>query len=102
MLSQVTLTSPKNGAWNTVLLPAPLTLSGGQCYWLALLTPNGAGTVAFRDVAQGDGQFVGSQSNQQTQLTGLPAMWSAGKSWTTVQWSAYAASVDPGTLVTAQ
>jgi len=99
LLGQVTIPNAKAGAWNVALLPSALTLNGSQRYWIAILGASNA--VTFRDVAQGDGRFIGSQNNQQGRLGVLPTTWSAGRKWQTVELSAYAASVDPATLAAA-
>ena len=52
LLTQGTITAPKGGAWNTVTVPAA-SVTAGTTYWIALLGPAGAGTLAFRDKGSG-------------------------------------------------
>jgi hypothetical protein len=84
LLAQATIASPTNGAWNSVTIPA-VSITQGTHYWIAVLGPSGAGTVAFRDKASGGG----SQSSSQSNLTTLPATWSSGISWSSSSMSAY-------------
>jgi hypothetical protein len=86
LLTQATITSPVKGAWNTVSVPAASVTSGAK-YWLALLGPASSGTVQFRDVATGGRAQVSAQTN----LTTLPASWSAGSTYANSPLSAYAA-----------
>ncbi len=85
LLTQGTVTSPTKGAWNTVVVP-PVGITAGSAYWIAVLSPLGSGTIAFRDRASGGG----SQSSSQNSLTALPATWSPGTKWSTSSMSAYA------------
>ena len=43
LLTQATITSPVNGAWNRVTAPA-VTITAGSAYWLVILGPSGHGT----------------------------------------------------------
>jgi Domain of unknown function (DUF4082) len=47
LLTQGQLAHPAAG-WNTVTVPA-VNVTGGTVYWIAVLAPSGAGTLAFRD-----------------------------------------------------
>ena len=58
----------------------------GQTYWIAVLSPNGAGTVKFRSVNSGGPAQVSAQTN----LAGLPATWSGGATYDNAPMSAYA------------
>ena len=85
LLTQATLTNPTNGAWNSVAVPTAAVTSGTK-YWLAVLGPAGGGTARFRDVSVGGKAQTSSQSN----LSTLPATWSAGTTYTMSPMSAYA------------
>ena len=85
LLTQGTISAPAAGAWNSVSVGAA-SVTAGRKYWIAVLSPVGSGTVAFRDKAVGGP----TQSNAQTGLTALPATWSPGHPWTNAPASAYA------------
>jgi hypothetical protein len=85
LLAQGTITAPVKGAWNAATI-APVGITAGTQYWIAVLSPNGAGTLQFRDVNSG-GRSVGSA---QTNLTTLPATWTAGQLFANAPMSAYA------------
>jgi Malectin domain/Domain of unknown function (DUF1929)/Bacterial Ig-like domain/Bacterial Ig domain len=87
LLSSGTLTLPKGGAWNNVTLPAT-TLTAGQTYWLALLSPVGSGTVKFRDRCCGGGGAM--EASAQANLTALPTTWSRGSTFADGPFSFYA------------
>ncbi len=76
LLTQVVISAPVAGAWNTVNI-SPVTLVSGQAYWLTILGPVGAGTVRFRDVA-GGGR---SETSASSALSSLPPTWSTGTSY---------------------
>ena len=63
---QCTVTSPVAHAWNTCLITNGPTVTAGTVYWVAILTPVGAGTVRFRN-EQG-GIAHASSSNTLTSL----------------------------------
>ncbi len=101
LLAQGQLTHPVSG-WNTVAVP-PTNVSGGSVYWIAVLGPAGAGTLAFKDSGS-----IRSEESSQTNLTTLPATWKTGKVWASSPVSAYASaaaspqpilSVSPSSLV---
>ena len=52
LLTQGTITAPTRGAWSTVTVPAA-SVTAGTTYWIAMLAPTGAGTLAFRDKGVG-------------------------------------------------
>lgn len=86
LLAQGTLATPKVSAWNDVPLTSGAGLSTGTKYWIAVLSPSGAGTVRFRDrKASG-----ASESSLATTLASLPTAWSTGHSYTDAFLSAYA------------
>jgi hypothetical protein len=78
--------APVGGAWNAVAVP-PAAVVAGRTYWLALLSPEGAGTVRYRSVPAGGPAVVSAQ----TTLAALPAAWTAGASYPNSPMSAYAA-----------
>jgi Ca2+-binding RTX toxin-like protein len=75
LLTQGTLNAPTKGAWNSVTVPTA-SLTSGTVYWIALLSPAGSGTLAFRDRCCGGGSA--SETTQQTNLTTLAATWTTG------------------------
>ena len=95
LLTQGTITAPKGGAWNTVTVPAA-SVTAGTTYWIALLGPAGAGTLAFRDKGSGGSPC---ETSSQGSLAALPATWSAGTSYRDGPASAYASSSSSTTPV---
>lgn len=93
LLTQGTISSPTAG-WNTVTVSGA-TVTAGTPYWITLLAPSGAGTVVFRDAASGSLSENSSQSN----LTALPATWSAGAQWANSPISAYASVTATGPVL---
>ena len=87
------ITTPANGTWNAVSVPA-VNLTSGTQYWLAILTPFGSGTVQFRDVA-GSGS---SETSSLANLAALPTLWVTGQTWTTGSASAFVANVSNASL----
>ncbi|NUR75650.1 MAG: hypothetical protein HOQ28_05085 [Thermoleophilia bacterium] len=66
------------GDWNTVHVPKT-ALTPGATYWIAILTPDGGGTLRFRDrCCRGGGTSLTAMSLE-THLTVLPATWSTGR-----------------------
>jgi hypothetical protein len=51
LLSEGTNSAPAKGAWNGVAL-SPADVTSGRSYWIALLSPLGAGVLQFSDVAR--------------------------------------------------
>jgi hypothetical protein len=96
LIAQGTRTSPAAGAWNDV------TVSGGQLtsgtsYWIAVMSPTGAGTLRFRD--RGPAGGGAAETSASTSLTTLPATWARGTVYKDGPLSAYAASADGAALV---
>jgi len=87
LLAQATIASPVAGTWNTVTI-APFAVAAGTKYWLAVLTPVGGGTVQIRDAASGGKTQVSAQSD----LSALPASWTAGATYANSPMSAYVSS----------
>jgi hypothetical protein len=85
LLAQATITSPVAGAWNTVSIPAVSVTAGGQ-YWIAVLGPTNAGVVRFRDAPSGGK----AQTSAQSDLSLLPATWTAGATYYNSPMSAFA------------
>lgn len=93
LLTQGTISAPTAG-WNTVPVSGA-TVTAGTAYWITLLSPSGAGTIVFRDAATGSLSENSSQSN----LTTLPATWSAGTKWANSPISAYASVTTTGPVL---
>jgi chitodextrinase len=74
LIGQGTLGAVVDGAWNTVAVPAA-AITSGKTYWIALLSPNGAGTLAFRDNCCSG---TASETSKSSSLTTLPATWRSG------------------------
>jgi PKD repeat protein len=68
-----TLSSPKAGSWNTVLLPTT-SVTAGTKYWIAILSTSGM--LKFRDKVGSIAQP--SETSKSTSLTSLPSTWSTG------------------------
>ena len=90
LLTSGSLTAPTAGAWNDVPVPSS-SVTAGTGYWLAFLAPSGAGTVRFRDRCCGKGTTK-TEVSAQTTLSGLPATWTSGKTYTDGPISAYASA----------
>jgi len=88
LLTKGTLINPVRGAWNSVAVPA-VEIQEGEVYWIAVLGPVDAGTLRFRDVWSGGK----CQTSLQTDLTTLPADWTAGMDYTNSPLSAYVEEV---------
>jgi hypothetical protein len=87
LLASGTITAPKAAAWNTVNI-SNVAVTSGTKYWIAILSPTGAGKVQFRDKASGGARTVASS---QSNLTVLPATWTTGAAYANSPMSAYAA-----------
>lgn len=74
LLTQATVTGATAGSWNEVSLPSGVAVTAGQRYWIAVLSPNGGGTVRLRGVRLGGA----AQISLQHTLTALPTRWQAG------------------------
>ncbi len=83
LLTSGSLSSPKAHAWNTASV-APVELTSGTTYWLAVL--GRGGTLRYRDRADGPCQ---AETNAQTGLAALPGTWTVGTSYSTCPISAY-------------
>jgi hypothetical protein len=90
LMTQGTITNPTKAAWNKVTVTNANVTSGTK-YWIAAVSPAGSGTLRFRDVATGGPASASTQTN----LTALPATWSAGGNYANSPMSAYAAQ-NPG------
>lgn len=87
LLTQGSMVLPVAGAWNSVSVPAAQVVAGRK-YWIAVLAPAGSGTLQFRDLPNGSGGK--NQTSAQTNLTTLPATWSAGTTYWNAPMSAFA------------
>lgn len=77
LLAQGTLAAPAKAAWNTVTLNSQPQVTAGTVYWITILSPTGAGTVAFRDVLGGGA----SETSAQATLSALPTTWTTGTTY---------------------
>ena len=64
--------SPVKGAWNNLAIPGA-QITSGATYWIAILSPNGSGTLQFRIGSGG-----ASETSSSSSLTSLPTSWSTG------------------------
>lgn len=85
LLTEGTISSPVAGAWNTVTIPTT-TVSADTPYWIAVLGPNGTGTLAYRDTTNG----TKAEASSQTTLSDLPTSWTVGAVSSIAPLSAYA------------
>ena len=85
LLAQGSLSGPVKGGWNAVALSSQPQVTAGTVYWITILSPAGAGTVAYRDVLGGGV----SETSAQSTLTALPAGWSTGTVYRDGPLSAY-------------
>jgi hypothetical protein len=92
LLAQGSLASPTAGAWNEVTV-GPTAVTAGTTYWLALLGPNGSGTLRFRDRCCRGG--TAAETSSQTSLASLPPTWTTGSRYSDGPASAYAAGTVP-------
>ena len=76
------MTTPRVGAWNTLLV-ASVGVTSGATYWLAILGKGGA--LYFRDRSSG---ACASQNSASSSLTNLPSTWTGGRHWDTCPISA--------------
>src|SRR5579862_1825046 len=83
LLGQGTITSPAKGAWDDVPI-AGASVTAGATYWIAVLSPAGAGTLQFRDKSGG-----ASETSSSSSLSALPATWTTGTRYTDGPLSAY-------------
>ena len=83
------LSRPKSGAWNTVVVH-PTTIQGGKLYWLAVL--GSGGPIRFREPR---GTGCPSPSSGQRNLPSPPRFWTAGAPSNRCPISAYAVAVRP-------
>ena len=49
LLASGVIGSPTNGAWNSAPLNRAVTLDAGKSYWIAILSPEGNGTIEYLD-----------------------------------------------------
>jgi galactose oxidase-like protein/Big-like domain-containing protein len=88
LLSTGTLNAPAAGLWNTVNMTAA-SLTTGTTYWIALLSPVGAGQVKFRDRTGVSSSNPKTEASSSKTLTALPATWASGAVYTDGPFSAY-------------
>ena len=71
LLTSSTSTTVTSGSWNTIPV-AGIDVVAGNRYWIALLTPPGAGVIKMRNLATGGG---GTVTTKQSDLSNMPASW---------------------------
>jgi hypothetical protein len=76
LMTQGAINAPVKGTWNTLAI-APVAITSGRSYWLAILAPAGAGIVKFRDAA-GGGR---SETSSSGLLSALPTAWTSGTTY---------------------
>src|SRR5205823_3046236 len=84
------------GTWNQVSVPAASVVAGTK-YWLAVLSPAGAGVLRFRDTPPSAGK---TQTSASSALSALPATWVAGTTFANAPMSAYAVSLSTAPTLT--
>ncbi|NTW03286.1 MAG: DUF4082 domain-containing protein, partial [Oscillochloris sp.] len=84
LLTQGTITSPTAKAWNSVTVPG-VTVTAGQQYWIAVMSPLQSGRAYFRNVTAGSA----AQTSALTTLSALPTTWQVGRSYSNSPLSAY-------------
>jgi IPT/TIG domain-containing protein/centrosomal CEP192-like protein/uncharacterized protein DUF4082 len=83
LLASASIATTTAGKWNSVTLAAPVNVTAGVKYWLALLGVSG-NMVRFRD----DGTACNS-SGSATGLKALPATWTSAATWQSCPASVY-------------
>jgi hypothetical protein len=86
LLSSGSVAATAAGKWNSMTLAAPLKVTAGVRYWIALLGVSG-NTVHFRDVRFQ--QTTCTSPGSQTGLKALPAAWITTASWSSCPGSVY-------------
>jgi uncharacterized repeat protein (TIGR01451 family) len=90
LMTQATIEHPVAGQWNSVSV-APVPVSAGKRYWIAVLGPAGGGPVRLRGV-ETSGR---SQTSSLRDLARLPPIWIPGVSARDELLSAYASGRQP-------
>jgi hypothetical protein len=73
---------PAAGHWNGVSFSSSVPVISNTKYWVAILAPNGAGTVRFRDACCGSSKAgTPSETSNATDLRDLPANWKTGTTY---------------------
>jgi len=86
LLSSGSTATTAAGKWNSMTLAAPVKVTAGVRYWIALLGVSG-NTVHFRDVRFR--QTTCTSPGSQTGLKALPAAWTTTASWASCPASVY-------------
>jgi hypothetical protein len=81
--------------WIGINIP-PVSLVQGVRYWIAVLSPIGAGSVNLRDTVAGGGSLL----SRQTALGAFPATWISGATEARSPISAYIQQVPPSVTLT--
>jgi hypothetical protein len=82
--TQSTIGNLRAGSWNYVDVPS-VSVTAGQRYWIAVLSPRGGSIIRFRDSAGGGRAETSTQHN----LNALPSQWSTDRVWASAPLSAY-------------
>ena len=77
LLAQGLIPMVTNGAFNTVWIPS-VPLTAGTRYWIAVLAPEGAGTLRIRDHCCGYQSFSPSEGSREGDLVALGPVWTTG------------------------
>ena len=88
LLTQGTLFAPVVGAWNSVTVPSAGVVAGATL-WIAVLNPNGSGTVKFRNRCCGSG--TPAEGSASATLGALPQTWAVGRAYRDGPLSGYGA-----------
>ena len=78
LLAQGVVATPVNGAWNTAALGSPVPIAAGATYWIAILSPEGSGSIEYLDECCGGSGSGPSETSRSVHLTELPAAWRTG------------------------
>jgi hypothetical protein len=77
LLAQGRLDELSADEWNVVPLSSDVPVAASSSYWVALLSPDGAGTVRFRDNCCGGSERT--EISAESDLSELPVSWSSGR-----------------------
>jgi hypothetical protein len=103
LLSQSVIPQPVPGQWNSVSIRA-VQVTKGREYWVAVLGLNGQ--IEFRDTycynaydgTSRHGQYGGSETSRQANLTSLPTTWWTGSQYSTCAISMFGSAGTPSNV----
>jgi hypothetical protein len=81
--------------WMSVRIP-PVSMVQGQPYWVAVLSPLGAGSVSLRDAGSGGSSLL----SRQTALAAFPSAWTGGIPVARSPLAVYVQQVPPAVTLT--